>query len=132
MAVYASFFISFWRQNCTKGRCRLRGSGITIALQNTNKSYLSQRIASFIALQHFLKGAGVNILAWNHKLFPKGIFQDKKLFPRIYFPNLIIALHLQEIAFITPFNVWKRASLQAKVVQFLLLFPKPSCLIASF
>ena len=37
---------------------------------------------------------GVNILAWNHKLFPKGIFQDKKLFPRIYFPNLIIALHL--------------------------------------
>ena len=29
--------------------------------------------------------AGVNILAWNHKLFPKGIFQDKKLFPQDIF-----------------------------------------------
>ena len=26
---------------------------------------------------------GVNILAWNHKLFPKGIFPDQKLFPMV-------------------------------------------------
>ena len=29
--------------------------------------------------------AGVNILAWNHKLFPKGISQYQKLFPRRIF-----------------------------------------------
>ena len=45
-------------------------------------------------IQLVIPRPGVNILAWNHKLFPKGIFQDEKLFPRIYFPNLIIALHL--------------------------------------
>ena len=73
---------------------------------------------SYAYLKKERERAGVNILAWNHKLFPKGIFQDKKLFPMIYSPNLIIALHLQEIAFITPFNIWKVASLSAKAKFF--------------
>ena len=39
-------------------------------------------------------GPGVNILAWNNKLFPKGNFQDQKLFPCIFCHYLKIAGHL--------------------------------------
>ena len=78
------------------------------------------------AFQSCQEGRGVNILAWNCKLFPKRIFQDQKLFPRIYFfkfENCFTPL-VSDFGFdrispgIAPLNVWKVASLEPKLLSF--------------
>ena len=82
-----------------------------------------------VGTNHFC-GTGVNILAWNCKLFPKRIFQDQKLFPRIYFfkfencfTPLVSYFGFERLSpSVTPLNVWKVASLEPKIVQFFCLF----------
>ena len=82
-----------------------------------------------VGTNHFC-GTGVNILAWNCKLFPKRIFQDQKLFPRIYFfkfencfTPLVSYFGFDRISpSVAPLNVWKVASLEPKIVEFFCSF----------
>ena len=91
--LYATYFLRFSKNVTFFALLPILIKSLTLTTQKLINLFLRKRMKHKYrkGLQKF---AGVNILAWNNKLFPKGNFQAQKLFPSIFFQHLKIALHL--------------------------------------
>ena len=103
--------------------------GLGVRVNGANVVYVVVGLDGVVGVNEVV-GSGVNILAWNCKLFPKRIFQDQKLFPRIYFfkfencfTPLVSYFGFDRISpSVAPLNVWKVASLEPKNIDFFYSF----------